>query len=185
MKKELTTTLITIMSIWLTSAWGSTTTASTKSTATLSATCMISADNLSFGPYNPSQGDVFSAANIKTKCTKGTTYGIGLTYNDYVVDNSIKYAYAVNGGSKWISTLTNAQNGDKLKFNIFQDSAHTQIFGNAYTSGTNWGGNGSGVSVYKVGTGSDDTTTMYGAMPAAQYVSPGNYSVNITASVYY
>lgn len=182
MKKIITTTLAMLL---ITSAWGSTITASTKATATLSATCVISTGNLVFGPYNPAQGDVFSSATIKTKCTKGTNYGIGLTYTDYVIDDSIKYGYAVGGGSKWIAILSNSQNSDKLKFNIFQDPSYTKIFGNAYTPGTNWGGNGSGVSVYKVGTGLDDNTTMYGAMPGGQYVSPGSYSVNMTVSVYY
>lgn len=157
----------------------------TKSTATLSSSCVISADTLNFGNYDPSQGDSFSSGTIRIKCTKGTSYGIGMIYSNYGIDNTIKYGFIAIDGNKWINYLTSSTSTDKLKYNIFQDVGLTKIFGNAYTANNNWAANGSSVSVYKTGTGDEQTTTMYGAMAGGQYIKPGNYSVNVGVGVYF
>jgi len=160
-------------------------TGSNKATATLSASCVISADTLSFGNYNPSQGDSLSSGTIRTKCTKATPYGIGLIYSNYGINNTIKYGFIASDGNKWINYMPSQTSGDRLGYNIYQDAGLTKIFGNAYTPSANWSANGISVSIYKTGTGEDQITTMYGAMSGAQYVTPGNYSVNVGVGVYF
>lgn len=151
-----------------------------KATVTLSSSCVISSNNIIFGNYDPTQGDVFSTGSIITKCTKGTTYNLGITYGLVEVDNVNKY----NVGG-YIDKMTLSGGSEILKYNIFQDEAHTKIFGNANTPGMNWGSWGSIVSVYKTGTGIEQTTTMYAAMSGGQYVKPGNYSRSLSVSIYY
>ena len=176
---------IFLLIIFINGAMAENSTGINKATATLSASCVISADTLSFGNYNPSQGDSFSSATIRTKCTKGTSYGIGMIYSNYGIDNTTKYGFIAIDGNKWINYLTSSTSTDKLKYNIFQDVGLTKIFGNAYTANNNWAANGSSVSVYKTGTGDEQTTTMYGAMAGGQYIKPGNYSVNVGVGVYF
>jgi spore coat protein U-like protein len=63
----------------------------------------------------------------------------------------------------------------KLNYGLFSDAAWTTNWGN--TSGTNW--------VTGTGNGAAQPLTVYGQIPAAQYVTPGSYSDTITVSVTY
>ena len=138
---------ILLSMIFINGAIAENSTSANKATATLSASCIIGADTLSFGNYNPSQGDSLSSGTVRTKCTKATPYGIGLIYSNYGINNTIKYGFVASDGNKWINYMP-SQRGDKLGYNIYQDVGLTKIFGNAYTPSANWSANGSSVSVY-------------------------------------
>jgi spore coat protein U-like protein len=68
------------------------------------------------------------------------------------------------------------QNGSALlNYGLFSNSGHTTNWGN--TSATNW--------VSGTGNGASQPITVYGQIPAAQYVKPGSFTDTITVSVTY
>jgi spore coat protein U-like protein len=128
-------------------------------TATIVKDCTVSATNLPFGNYT---GAVKTATTrVSVTCTSGTAYTVGLS------------AGLATGATV---TTRQMQNGSTLlNYGLFTDSGHTTNWGN--TSATNW--------VSGTGSGSAQAITVYGQIPAAQYVKPGSYTDTITVSVTY
>jgi spore coat protein U-like protein len=62
-----------------------------------------------------------------------------------------------------------------LHYKLFSDSGHTINWGN--TVGTD--------TVSKTGSGAAQTLTVYGQVPAGQYVTSGSYSDTITVTLTY
>jgi spore coat protein U-like protein len=62
-----------------------------------------------------------------------------------------------------------------LNYGLFTNSGHTTNWGD--TSATNW--------VSGTGNGAVQPITVYGQIPATQYVAPGSYTDTITVSVTY
>lgn len=144
----------------LTPAYGATGTATFQVTATVSASCLISATNLSFGAYT---GSVMTAAStLSVDCTTNTPYNIGL-----------------NAGTSAGATVTTramtGPGGATLAYALYRDGGYTQNWGN--TVGTD--------TVAGTGTGATQTLTVYGQMPAGQLVAPGGYTDTITATISY
>jgi len=128
-------------------------------TATIVKDCTVSATNLAFGNYTGAVNN--STSTVSVTCTNGTTYTVGLS-----------------PGLATGATVTNRsmQNGSALlHYGLYSNSGHTTNWGN--TSATNW--------VTGTGSGSAQTHTVYGQIPAAQYVTPGSYTDTITVSVAY
>lgn len=129
-------------------------------TATVAKDCSVTATNLAFGNYTGAQ--VRSTSTITTTCTSSTTYTVGL-----------------NAGTATGATVTNRSmtgpGSALLHYSLFSNSGYTTDWGN--TSATNW--------VSGTGTGSAKAITVYGQIPAAQYVKPGSYTDTITVSVTY
>jgi spore coat protein U-like protein len=63
-----------------------------------------------------------------------------------------------------------------LKYNLYTTSADTTLLGDGTSSSSTLTG---------TGTGAAQATTIYGAIPAGQYVTPGSYSDTITATISY
>lgn len=141
-------------------AQAATATTSFTVSATVQATCLISANNLSFGTYTGTQATANSTINVT--CTKTTPYNVGL-----------------NAGTASGATVTTRQmqgpSGALLNYGLYQDAAYTNNWGN--TVGTD--------TVAGTGNGTQQTLTVYGQLPAGQYVTPGAYTDTITATVSY
>jgi spore coat protein U-like protein len=141
-------------------AQAATATTSFTVSATVQATCLISANNLGFGTYSGTQATASSTINVT--CTKTTPYNVGL-----------------NAGTASGATVTTRQmqgpSGALLNYGLYQDSAYTKNWGN--TVGTD--------TVAGTGNGTQQTLTVYGQLPAGQYVTPGAYTDTITATVSY
>jgi spore coat protein U-like protein len=86
-------------------------TANAKATATLSATCSISASNISFGELPFGQNIAPSSGTISVLCTNKTQYKINVTYD------SVTSQYGVNCPAM-IST-TNAFNHTPLYYGLY------------------------------------------------------------------
>jgi spore coat protein U-like protein len=128
-------------------------------TATIVKDCTVSATTLAFGNYTGAVKT--STSTVSVTCTSGTTYTVGLS------------AGLATGATV---TTRKMQNGAALlNYGLFTNSGHTTNWGN--TSGTNW--------VSGTGSGSAQGITVYGQIPAAQYVTPGSYTDTITVSVTY
>lgn len=121
--------------------------------------CIVSATALGFGNYT---GAVNSAqSTITVTCTNSTTYTVGL-----------------GPGLATSATVTTRQmqNGSALlNYGLFSNGTWATNWGN--TSGTNW--------VSGTGNGSGQAITVYGQIPAGQYVTPGSYADTIAVTVTY
>ncbi len=129
-------------------------------TATVLKDCIVSAAALPFGNYT---GAVVNASSTVTvTCTSGTTYTVGL-----------------NPGLTTGATVTTRQMG------ITQPAGglNYSLLTTSYT-GANWG-NTSGSWVSGTGNGAAQALTVYGVLPAAQYVPPGSYTDTIAVTVTY
>ncbi len=127
-------------------------------TFTVSATvldaCSVTASDLAFGSYLPTNGSAATASStVEVTCTNGSAYTI-----------------ALDGGTTTGNVSARA---------MTDGAAHTLAYG-LYTTGgyaTLWG-DGTGATVTQSGTGSGTAQdyTVYGRLPAGQFVPPGNYS---------
>jgi spore coat protein U-like protein len=129
-------------------------------TATVQPSCTVSATSLAFGAYAGAL--LSSTSTISATCTNTTPYNIGL-----------------NAGTATGATVTNRSMtgpaASLLHYKLFSDSGHTTNWGN--TVGTN--------TVPKTGSGAVQTLTIYGQVPAGQYVTPGGYADTITVTLTY
>jgi spore coat protein U-like protein len=128
--------------------------------ATVQATCLISASPMAFGTYTGSAST--SSTTVSVTCTNTTGYNVGLS--------------AGSGNGATVSNRSMTGPGSAaLSYGLFQDSANSVNWGN--TVGTD--------TVAGTGNGSAQSITIYGQIPASQYVAPGSYSDTITATITY
>ena len=128
-------------------------------TAQINPTCSISANPLAFANY---AGALLNGTTtLSVTCTSTTFYNVGL-----------------NAGTATGATVTNRMMtgpaGKLLHYSLFSDSART----------INWG-NSTGSWVFGIGTGTAQTLTVYGQIPANQSTVSGIYTDTITATINY
>ena len=128
--------------------------------ATATTTFSVTATNLAFGAYTTAQVD--NTSTISVTCTKGTTYNVGLDAG-------------TSAGATVTTRKMTGPGGDTLAYALYQDSART----------INWGNTVSTDTVIGTGNGSAQTLTVYGRVPAGQFVTPGAYTDTITATITY
>ncbi len=128
--------------------------------ATIQATCLVSATSLSFGTYTGAVAT--SSSTVSVTCTNTTPYHVGL-----------------NAGLASGATVTTRQmagpGGALLNYGLYSDSGHS----------TNWGNTVGTDAIAGTGNGSAQAITVYGQIPAGQYLAPGSYQDTITATVTY
>ena len=138
-------------------------------TANVLAKCLIdSASNLDFGDYTATGGDKSATSSIVLRCSKAAAYNLGLS------------AGTTAGGT--IAQRLMQGPVDTLQYNLYQEAAHTTIWGD--TIGTNTvTGTGAGIGLpFAI------THTVYGLLPdnaTNQNAGVGAYSDTITATVTY
>jgi spore coat protein U-like protein len=129
-------------------------------TATVQATCLVSATPMAFGTYTGSAAT--STSTISVTCTNTTPYNVGL-----------------NAGTATGATVTarkmSGPNSAVLAYSLTSDSAHS----------VNWGQTVGTDTVAGSGNGSAQALTVYGQVAGGQYVNPGAYADTITATVTY
>ncbi|MES2390277.1 MAG: spore coat U domain-containing protein [Acidobacteriota bacterium] len=129
-------------------------------TATEQPSCTLSASNLTFGTYSGVL--VTSTSSITVQCTNSTTYNIGL-----------------NAGTATGATVTTRNmtgpSASHLQYGLYRNSAHTTNWGNTVGTDTQSGS----------GSGTVQTLTVYGQLPAGQSTHTGTYSDTITATLTY
>ncbi len=129
-------------------------------TATVAATCLISATDLAFGSYTGALAAATST--ISVTCTNTTPYNVGLS------------AGTATGATVTTRKMTGPA-AALLNYALYRDSGHTQNWGT--TIGTD--------TVTGTGNGSAQALTVYGQVAAGQYVTPGSYVDTITATITY
>lgn len=127
-------------------------------TATVVASCAVSASDLAFGTYSSaSHSDVNTTVDVT--CTNGTTYDVALS----------------DGGGAGATTaarkMTSASN--TLTYSLYTNAGRTQVWGS------------SGNTVAGTGSGSSQSLTVYGRVPSGQNPQAGSYSDTIVVTVTY
>jgi spore coat protein U-like protein len=93
--------------------------------------------------------------------------------------NTTPYNIALNPGTATSATVTTRKmtgpSSATLNYSLYSNSGMT----------TNWGQTTGTDTVSGTGNGSSQAITVYGQVPAGQYVTPGSYADTITASVIY
>jgi spore coat protein U-like protein len=147
-------------------ASAATATANLNVTATVSASCSISTGALAFGSYDPvganSATALDASGSVIVTCTNGaaTTVTLGQGSN-------------ANTGSSDAAPLRRMQSaGNFLSYALYQDAAHTSVWGN--TAGTGVGHTGSGTAT---------TVPVYGRIAAGQNVASGSYADTVVATI--
>jgi spore coat protein U-like protein len=128
-------------------------------TATVMATCTVSATDLNFGNYSGTQID--TTTTISVTCTNSTSWYVNL--ND-----------GFNPGNGFTPQMS-GPNGTLLYYSKYQDAARTQYWGNTY----NYDGEGG------TGTGLAQSLTAYARLFGGANVPQGAYSDTIGVTVTY
>lgn len=151
-----------LLALFLTSgrALAVTPTTSFSVTATVQATCLVSATTLTFGTYTGTS--VNGTSTVSVTCTDATPFNVGL-----------------NPGLATGATVTNRKltgpGSALLGYSLFSNSQET----------VNWGQTVGVDTVAGIGNGSAQTLAVYGHIPAGQCVAPGAYADTITVTVTY
>ena len=132
-------------------------------TATVLNNCSLSTSDLAFGNYS---------ATSATPNTASTSLAVTCT-------SALPYTVALDGGNTAANVSARTMS---------DGSGHTLSYG-LYTTGTYatiWG-DGTGTTSTQAGTGngSAQSLTVYGKIPAGQYVKSGSYTDRITVTVAY
>ncbi|MGA2674755.1 MAG: spore coat U domain-containing protein [Terracidiphilus sp.] len=140
------------------SAFAGTATANMAVSVTVNSNCTISANALGFGTYTGAVNQ--ATTTLSVQCTNTTPYNVGLSAGA-TTNATVTTRQMLNGTAALNYTLTTS----------------------SYT-GTNWG-NTSGSWVGGTGNGNAQTLTVYGQIPAGQFVTPGSYADTVVATVNY
>lgn len=128
--------------------------------------CTVTATDNVFGTYTPLQAAALtSTATISISCT-------GITgRNTVTIDLS-------TGASGSYATRTLSAGTAKLNYNLYQDAANTEIWGNGTGGSTE-----ASATIRKAIP--DATLTVYGSVAALQDPLPGSYGDTINVTVNY
>lgn len=130
--------------------------------------CTVTATGVSFGSYDPlSQVDNGSTGTIRVVCTLILALGGSFTID---LSTGASGSYTQRSLKKGASTLA---------YNLFSDSAHSQIWGNGTGGSTQVSQSFTSLLIV------DRTLTVYGRIPAGQNVAAGAYADTIIVTVTY
>lgn len=137
---------------------GVTKTVSFPVTANVPPDCTFSAGNLVFGTYSGAQLDAQSS--ITLTCTSGTTWNVGLDAGTFA-------------GATVTTRKMTGPGTSSMSYSLFRNSGRTLNWGN--TVGTD--------TLSGTGTGSAQSVTVYGRVPASQNLPAGSYEDTIIATI--
>lgn len=127
------------------------------------ATCGITVFALDFGGYDTRfASPLDSTTTIKVNCLVGTPYLIRLDAGGHSRGSFLPRKLKQTGGTY------------KLRYNLYRDSARTEIWGD-----------GTGKTYVVNGTGQrfQVSRVVYGRIPGSQNVAPGAYSDTVTVTI--
>ena len=128
-------------------AFAATATATFQITANVATQCTVTAADLAFGAVDPLGGNVDQTTTVTVRCTKNTSYTVGL-----------------NAGTTAGATLAQrlmANGSDTMNYNLYTDAARTTVWGNSAAAPTWVSGTGAGM-------GTPQALTVYGRVPSGQ-----------------
>ena len=126
----------------------------------------VAASEMNFSTHDFTEAGPFDATNdISVKCTKGTTYNVGLN------------AGTTTGGAESARLMAGTgANVDKVAYGLYSNAGRT----------TNWGSTIATGAVGGTGNNNAQTLTVYGRVSASVLnVTPDDYKDSITATITY
>jgi spore coat protein U-like protein len=134
--------------------------------ASITGNCTASATGVSFGTYNLlSAAPLDSTGTVTVDCSGASS----ITGN-----NSVTVSLSTGQSG----TYTARSLGTGFSYNLYQDAAYSEIWGDGTGTSTQYTGSiTNGHPSFKA--------TVYGQIPAGQNPSPGSYTDNITVTVNY
>lgn len=130
-------------------------------TATVLASCEISASDLAFGNYDPvAASHVDGETQISVNCTNGTSYNVGLSLG------------GGSGASLATRRMTKENDTETLNYVLYKDENRSVLWGN--TGGDRLAGTGDGTA---------DLIDIYGRIPMQQAAPAGDYTDTIVVTV--
>jgi spore coat protein U-like protein len=130
-------------------------------TMTVQATCTISTSSMTFGNYTGTT--VLGNGTLTITCTNTTPYNI-----------TANAGLHWQGGS-WYDAYMTGPAGALMKYNFYQDSAHTKV----------WGGTVGYDSEAGTGNSLPQIYTAYGVLLGGSYKIPGAYTDTLTFIINY
>ncbi|SAK75240.1 secreted pili protein involved in motility and biofilm formation [Caballeronia catudaia] len=158
-------TLVAVMSAAALSvapgAFAGSKTATFQVSLTVEADCSISANPLNFGSTGVIDSNLDQTTSVSVTCTKNTPYTVALD------------AGSATGSTIADRELANAGGTAQVKYNLYRDAGHTQVWGQ--TTGTD--------VVAGTGNGSAQPITVYGRVPVQSMPAADTYTSTVTATV--
>ena len=145
------------------SSVAATATANMGVTATVQATCIMSASTLAFGTFTGTQLDGSTTLSVTCTCTNTTAYTVALDAGTY------------SGATTSTRRLTGSVSGSSLGYQLYSNAGRT----------TAWGSNTGTDTVAGTGNGSAQTLNVYGRITGSQYPDPGSYTDTVVATLTY
>ena len=131
--------------------------------ATVNASCALTADDIAFGNWDPLSGDANTNGNITVTCSSALPYSVAIDLGS-ASSNGDCVAPARN--------MYNSVNGALIGYGLYQDAGHAQAWGCDASSDLDGTGTG-GATAYAV----------YANIPSAQTVVDGYYQDNLVATI--
>lgn len=130
---------------------------------TVTAECRLNTTNdLNFGSAGIFTSNIDQQTTLGVQCTNGTPFSIGLNQG-------------LNGSGVADRKMKNASGPDTIAYQLFRDAGRTQ----------NWGTTPGTDTFAGVGSGANQTVTVFGRVPPQAAVATGTYSDVITVTVNY
>lgn len=128
-------------------------------TAAVEPTCIVTAQPINFGNHGVLSAAVDATGSIALTCT-----------------TNLAYSVALNGGLSNSPPASRKMvlGGASIIYGLYRDISRTNVWGNA-----------AGQIATGTGTGSLQTLTVYGRVPAQTTPAPGNYSDTVVVTVSY
>lgn len=140
------------------------TTANFQVSLAVEAACTVTANPLDFGSAGIIAADIAGQTTLTVACTSNTPIQVGLSGGASATPNTARH-------------LTNGTN--TVNYQLYQTDPSA---GAATVWGNTQGTNTQSVTTDAAG---ESQLTVYGRVPAGQNVTPGSYTDNITATVWY
>ena len=131
-------------------------------TATLAASCAVTATNMTFPTSGVLNAAKDTSSNLTVTCTSTTPYNVGLS------------AGTGAGATTALRRMTGS-GGATVGYTLYRDASRTQLWGTTIGSDT----------IAGTGTGSAQALTVYGRVPAQSTPAPGLYQDVINVTVTY
>lgn len=165
LKKGILATLVAAIGVMSAqSAMAATASATFQVTATVNSACIVSTENVAFGTVTPAATGMLPATGkITSTCTKTTPYTLAIS--------------AGTSGEIANRTMAGATSGnaDKLAYNLYTSNTYATVWGETVGSNT----------VGLTGTGTAQTSTIFGRLSLNQYLKPDTYTDNLTVTLAY
>lgn len=134
-----------------------------QATSTISTSCSLSVTNLVFGTINQTLGSNSASGSWTATCSNGLNYVMTISPGS-------------SGNAEARTMLgTTVGNNDKLVYIISRDFSGTWLLGDVELGNTH--------KTNGVGNGTAQTTAFYGKVAGGQYVTPDNYSEDLTMTL--